>query len=257
VEIAEHIYGVSPSNMAASEWRARVDLAALYRLIALEGWDDLIFTHISCRVPGPEHHFLLNPFGVTFGEVTASSLVKIDLDGRPVDDPTAIVNPAGFVIHGAIHMARADAQCVVHLHTVDGAALSARREGLLPLTQHAMIIGEELAYHDYEGVVLDMDERERLVVDLGAKHLMILRNHGTLAVGPNCGAAWLLIYYLERACSMQLRAGADSADLVLPNQGVPTKVRSQSDAWFNGTLGAYAWPTFLRKLDRIDSAYRT
>jgi ribulose-5-phosphate 4-epimerase/fuculose-1-phosphate aldolase len=242
--------------MDFAEWRMRVDLAALYRLIALEGWDDLIFTHISCRLPGPEHHFLLNPFGMTFGEVTASSLVKIDLDGRPVDDPAAIVNPAGFVIHGAIHMAREDACCVVHLHTVDGAALSARREGLLPLTQHAMIIGQELAYHNYEGVVLDMDERERLVANLGDKHLMILRNHGTLAVGPNCGAAWLLIYYLERACSMQLRAGGDGGELVLPNQGVPAKVRAQSDAWFDGTGGSFAWPAFQRKLDRIDPGYR-
>lgn len=257
MEIGQEAYAQCPPGMNPHEWKIRVDLAALYRLVALEGWDDLIFTHISCRVPGPEHHFLLNPFGMTFGEVTASSLVKIDLDGRPVEDPAAVVNPAGFVIHGAIHMAREDACCVVHLHTVDGAALSARREGLLPLTQHAMIIGQELAYHEYEGVVLDMDERERLVADLGAKHLMILRNHGTLAVGPNCGAAWLLIYYLERACSMQLRASAGESDLILPIEGVPARVRSQSDAWFDGTGGAYAWPAFLRKLDRIDPGYRT
>lgn len=256
MEVGQDAYAQCPPGMDPDEWKTRVDLAALYRLVALEGWDDLIFTHISCRVPGPEHHFLLNPFGMTFGEVTASGLVKVDLAGRPVDDPAAIVNPAGFVIHGAIHMAREDACCVVHLHTVDGAALSARREGLLPLTQHAMIIGQELAYHDYEGVVLDMDERERLVADLGDKHLMILRNHGTLAVGPNCGAAWLLIYYLERACSMQLRAAADGGDLVLPNQGVPARVRAQSNAWFDGTGGAYAWPAFLRKLDRIDPGYR-
>lgn len=256
MEVSQDAYGQCPLSMNLEEWKTRVDLAALYRLVALEGWDDLIFTHISCRVPGPDHHFLLNPFGMTFGEVTASSLVKIDLDGRPVEDPAALVNPAGFVIHGAIHMARRDACCVVHLHTVDGAALSARSEGLLPLTQHAMIIGQELAYHDYEGVVLDMDERERLVSHLGTKHLMILRNHGTLAVGRNCGAAWLLIYYLERACSMQLRAIAGGGNVVLPNQSVPAKVRGQSDAWFDGTGGAYAWPAFLRKLDRIDSGYR-
>jgi ribulose-5-phosphate 4-epimerase/fuculose-1-phosphate aldolase len=257
MEVGQETYAQRPPGMDPDEWKMRVDLAALFRLVALEGWDDLIFTHISCRVPGPEHHFLLNPFGMTFGEVTASSLVKIDLSGRPVEDPTAIVNPAGFVIHGAIHMAREDACCVVHLHTVDGAALSARREGLLPLTQHAMIIEQELAYHDYEGVVLDMDERERLVADLGAKHLMILRNHGTLAVGPNCGAAWLLIYYLERACSMQLRASSGESDLILPGEGVPARVRSQSDAWFDGTGGAYAWPALLRKLDRIDPGYRS
>lgn len=243
--------------ISEGERQARIDLAALYRLVALEGWDDLIFTHISLRVPGPEHHFLLNPFGMMFGEVTASSLVKIDIEGNPVDSESAMVNPAGFVIHGAIHMARADAQCVIHLHTRDGAALSARSEGLLPITQHAMIIGGELAYHDYEGVVLDMDERERLVADLGSKHLMILRNHGTLAVGPNCGAAWLLIQYLERACAMQLRACALGDGLVLPNQGVPEKVHGQSGAWFDGTAGAFAWPAFLRKLDAIDPSYRS
>ena len=256
MDVDEAAYAQCPPGMRPEEWKIRVDLAALYRLVALEGWDDLIFTHISCRVPGPEHHFLLNPFGMTFGEVTASSLIKIDLDGQPVEDPAAVVNPAGFVIHGAIHMARTDACCVVHLHTVDGAALSARSEGLLPLTQHAMIIGQELAYHDYEGVVLGMEERERLVANLGTKHLMMLRNHGTLAVGPNCGAAWLLIYYLERACSMQLRATAGDGNILLPNPGVPAKVRGQSDAWFDGTGGSYAWPAFLRKLDRIDPGYR-
>jgi ribulose-5-phosphate 4-epimerase/fuculose-1-phosphate aldolase len=244
------------TQMSDGERQARVDLAALFRLVALEGWDDLIFTHISMRVPGPEHHFLLNPFGMMFGEVTASSLVKIDVEGKPVDAGSAMVNPAGFVIHSAIHMARPDAQCVVHLHTVDGAALSAREEGLLPLTQHAMIIGGELAYHDYEGVALDLDERERLVADLGSKHVMILRNHGTLAVGPNCGAAWLLIYYLERACSMQLRAMGNGSGLVRPHQGVPEKVHGQSAAWFDGTGGAFAWPSFLRKLDRIDPGFR-
>lgn len=256
MENASDSYSACPSGMNTNEWRARVDLAALYRMVALEGWDDLIFTHISYRLPGPEHHFLLNPFGALFGEITASSLVKIDREGNPVEDAGALVNPAGFVIHGAIHMARDDARCVVHLHTVDGAALSARREGLLPLTQHAMIIGEEVAYHDYEGVVLDMDERERLVANLGSKHLMILRNHGTLAVAPNCGGAWLLIYYLERACSMQLRAVAGDGAVVQPNQGVAQRVRGQSNAWFDGTGGAYAWPAFLRKLDRIDSGYR-
>lgn len=239
-----------------AERQARIDLAALYRLVALEGWDDLIFTHISLRVPGPEHHFLLNPFGTMFHEVTASSLVKIDVEGNPVDPGAAMVNPAGFVIHSAIHMARADAHCVIHLHTCDGAALSARAEGLLPLTQHAMIVGSKLAYHDYEGVALDLDERERLVADLGDNHLMLLRNHGTLAVGPNCSAAWLLMYYLERACSMQLRAQAGGGEIVMPNQGVSGKVAEQSCAWFDGSAGAFAWPALLRKLDAIDPRYR-
>jgi ribulose-5-phosphate 4-epimerase/fuculose-1-phosphate aldolase len=248
----DHIRGA----VSEEEWAVRVDLAAAYRLVAYYGWDDLIFTHLSARVPGPEHHFLLNPFGMMFGEVTASSLVKVDVAGNSVNPGRAMVNPAGFVIHSAVHMAREDAECVIHLHTIDGAALSAREEGLLPLTQHAMIIGGELAYHDYEGVALDLDERERLVADLGSKHVMLLRNHGTLAVGPNCGAAWLLIYYLERACSMQLRAMGDGTGLVRPQQGVPEKVHGQSAAWFDGTGGAYAWPAFLRKLDRIDPGYR-
>ncbi|MBI1252161.1 MAG: class II aldolase [Alphaproteobacteria bacterium] len=244
------------SELDEAERRVRVDLAALYRLVALEGWDDMIFTHISARVPGPDHHFLLNPYGLMFEEITASSLVKVDLEGRPVDDPNAIVNPAGFVIHSAVHMARDDAQCVMHLHTDDGAAVSARAEGLLPITQHAMMVRGALAYHDYEGVALDLDERERLVADLGDKHCMLLRNHGTLAVGPSCAGAWLVMYFLERACTMQIRAQAGGDNLSIPNQGVPEKVHEQSVSLFDGRAGQFTWPTLLRKLDRIDPSYR-
>jgi ribulose-5-phosphate 4-epimerase/fuculose-1-phosphate aldolase len=240
----------------ATEAEVRRDLAAVYRLVALHGWDDLIFTHISARVPGPEHHFLINPFGLRFEEITASSLVKIDVEGDPVEPTEHIVNPAGFVIHSALHMAREDAQCVIHLHTDDGVAVAAQEGGLLPLTQHAMMVQGEVAYHDYEGIAFDLDERERLVADMGAKHLMLLRNHGTLSVGVSCAAAWLAIYFLERACTMQIRAQSSGAKLVTPPQGVPEKVTEQSISLFQGSAGAFTWPAELRKLDRIDPGYR-
>ncbi|WP_397418573.1 class II aldolase/adducin family protein [Phenylobacterium sp.] len=240
-----------------SEAMVRQDLAAVYRLVALEGWDDLIFTHISARVPGPEHHFLINPFGLRFDEITASNLVKIDIEGNPVEPTPHTVNPAGFTIHSALHMARDDAQCVIHLHTDDGVAVAAQAEGLLPLSQHAMMVCGEVAYHDYEGIAFDLDERDRLVADMGEKHLMILRNHGTLAVGVSCAAAWLAMYFLERACTMQIRAQSSGARLVTPRQGVPEKVTSQSESLFTGSAGAFTWPALLRKLDDIDPSYRS
>jgi ribulose-5-phosphate 4-epimerase/fuculose-1-phosphate aldolase len=243
------------STSPTDEASVRRDLAAVYRLVALNGWDDLIFTHISARVPGPEHHFLINPFGLRFDEVTASNLVKIDLDGQPVTETPYMVNPAGFVIHSALHMAREDAQCVIHLHTDDGVAVAAQEDGLLPLSQHAMMVADEVAYHDYEGIAFDLDERERLVADMGEKHLMLLRNHGTLAVGVSCPAAWLAIYFLERACTMQVRAQSTGARLTQPRQGVPQKVTDQSTSLFTGTAGAFTWPALLRKLDQLDPSY--
>jgi len=238
-----------------TEAEVRRDLAAVYRLAALEGWDDLIFTHISARAPGPEHHFLINPFGLRFCEVTASNLVKVGLDGQPVEPGPHPVNPAGFVIHSALHMAREDAQCVIHLHTDDGVAIAAQADGLLPLSQHAMMVAGEVAYHDYEGIAFDLDERERLVHDLGDRHLMMLRNHGTLSVGPSCAAAWLAIYFLERACTMQVRAQSTGARLMTPNQGVPEKVTDQSRSLFDGSAGAFTWPALLRKLDAESLGY--
>ena len=246
---------MATSTSPNDEETVRRDLAAVYRLVALHGWDDLIFTHISARVPGPEHHFLINPFGLRFDEVTASNLVKIDLDGQPVAETPYAVNPAGFVIHSALHMAREDAQCVIHLHTDDGVAVAAQEEGLLPLSQHAMMVADEVAYHDYEGIAFDLDERERLLADMGEKHLMLLRNHGTLAVGVSCSAAWLAIYFLERACTMQVRAQSTGARLTQPRQGVPQKVTDQSTSLFTGTAGAFTWPALLRKLDQLDPSY--
>jgi ribulose-5-phosphate 4-epimerase/fuculose-1-phosphate aldolase len=243
-------------KVSAEEWTLRVDLAATYRLVALHGWDDMIFTHISARVPGPEHHFLINPYGLLFEEITASSLVKIDLDGNKVEESPYPVNPAGFTIHSALHMNRDDAHCIIHLHTTDGVAVSAQADGLLRIDQHAMMIANDVAYHDYEGIALDLDERDRLVHDVGDKHMMMLRNHGTLALGRSCPDAFLRMYYLERACSMQVRALAGGVKVNWPNQGVPEKTAGQGGQAFEGLLGALAWPALLRKLDRIDPSYK-
>lgn len=254
-----HDFSKSPvrDRVSAEEWQVRVDLAATYRLVAHYGWDDMIFTHISARVPGPEHHFLINPYGMMFNEITASSLVKIDIDGNIIMESPYFVNPAGFTIHSAIHGAREDAHCVIHLHSDDGCAVAAQKDGLLPLTQHAMIIGADLAYHTYEGIALDLDERSRLIADMGDKNLMLLRNHGTLTVGRTCADAFLRMYYLERACTMQVRAqAAGAANLNLPNQGVPEHTAGQSRMSFDGPVGRLAWPGLLRMLDREDSSFR-
>ncbi|RJF90480.1 class II aldolase/adducin family protein [Sphingomonas cavernae] len=251
----------SPSvrdQVSEEEWKIRVDLAAAYRLVALYGWDDLIFTHLSARVPGPEHHFLINPYQLMFEEITASSLVKIDTEGQPVMETPYMVNAAGFTIHSAVHMAREDAHSVMHLHTPYGQAVSAMEEGLLPHTQTAMIARHDIAYHDYEGIATDLDERERLVQDLGAKSAMLLRNHGTLTVGETVGRAFLRMYFLERACEAQvhmLSAGRDK--LNNPPQGTPEKVREQtSGPTMAMAADLLAWPALLRKLDRIDPAFR-
>jgi ribulose-5-phosphate 4-epimerase/fuculose-1-phosphate aldolase len=246
------------SQYAPGEWEARVDLAAAYRLVALYGWDDLIFTHLSARVPGPEHHFLINPYDMMFEEITASSLVKIDVEGNPVGKSEHPVNPAGFTIHSALHMAREDAAAVMHLHTPHGQAVSAMEFGLLPHTQTAMIANHDVAYHDYEGVATDLEERERLVADIGDKNAMILRNHGTLAVGDSVASCFLRLYFLERACEaqvMMLSAGKDNLNRV--HQGVEEKVAHQSNPkGMAGLAQKLAWPALLRKLDRIDPSFR-
>jgi ribulose-5-phosphate 4-epimerase/fuculose-1-phosphate aldolase len=245
-------------KVSAEEWKVRVDLAAAYRLIAYYGWDDLIFTHLSARIPGPEHHFLLNPYNLMFEEVTASSLVKVDTAGMPVDPSPFITNPAGFTIHSAIHMARADAHAVIHLHTPHGQAVSAHGEGLLPLTQTAMLVREDVAYHDYEGVAVDLDERERIVADLGDKGAMLLRNHGTLAVGETVGEAFLKIYFLERACEAQILAlSAGEGNLNNPPQGSPEVTAQQGKMGLKMAAGALAWPALLRKAYRLDPSFAT
>jgi len=241
-----------------AEWKVRVDLAAAYRLVADYGWDDLIFTHLSARVPGPEHHFLLNPYNLMFEEVTASSLVKVDMTGMPVEPTPFITNPAGFTIHSAIHMARADAHAVIHLHTPHGQAASAHAEGLLPLTQTAMLVRDAVAYHDYEGVAVDLDERERIIADLGDKGAMLLRNHGTLAVGETVGEAFIKIYFLERACQAQILAlSAGEGNLNNPPQGAPEVTAQQGKMGLKMAAGALAWPALLRKACRLDPSFAT
>lgn len=244
-------------EVSEEEWKVRVDLAAMYRLTALYGWDDMIFTHISHRVPGPEAHFLINPYGMFFEEMTASALVKVDLDGNIVQETPYFINPAGFTIHSAVHAAREDAHVVMHLHTDDGVAVSSQKEGLLPLNQTAMIVRHDLSYHDYEGIALDLGERERLVADLGETHNMILRNHGTMTVGDTAAECFLRMFFLERACTMQTRALSAGRDGVLDGtQEVQEVVRQQSNPEGAKTLAnMLAWPGLLRRLDRANPGY--
>lgn len=235
-------------KVSAEEWQARVDLAALYRLVALHGWDDLIYTHISARIPGPDHHFLINPYGMLFDEITASSLVKIDLEGNVLQETPYFINPAGFTIHSAIHAAREDAKFVMHLHSDQGVAVAAQKEGLLPLSQHALIVLPRLAYHDYEGIALNLDERERLVNDIGDKTLMLLRNHGTLSVGATAADCWVGMFFLERACKQQVMALSAGRDNVLfAPEASQAEVKGQVS---RGIGGGLAWPGCLRRLDR-------
>ncbi|MFO0576233.1 MAG: class II aldolase/adducin family protein [Polyangia bacterium] len=256
----------SGGGVSAEERRLRRELAAVYRLLAHFKMTDLIFTHVSLRLPGPERHFLINPFGLFFDEVTASSLVKIGLDGCAVEPTPFAVNPAGFVIHSAIHAAREDAHCIVHTHTRAGCAVAAQREGLLPLNQMSMEFYGQVAYHDYEGVSLDLDEQQRLVRDLGGKLVMILRNHGLLTVGGSPQQAFLRMYYLEKACEIQVSAQAGGTALVIPPQEVCAHAERQLNGSFptasqGNTPSAadgndLAWAALLRLLDRTDPGYK-
>jgi ribulose-5-phosphate 4-epimerase/fuculose-1-phosphate aldolase len=247
----------APRRDIDPERAIRVDLAAAYRLVALFGWDDIIFTHISARIPGPDHHFLINPYGMMFEEITASSLVKIGLDGNPIGESKYAVNPAGFTIHSAVHEAREDAGCVLHLHTPDGTAVATSREGLQPLNQTSQLVIGDLVYHDYEGVALDHDERPRLQKDLGNHNVMLLRNHGTLTVGRTIAEAFMRMYYLERACTMQVRTRMLGHDDYPTAQNVIDKNIALSRSDTSGrTANELAWPALLRKLDRIDAGFR-
>jgi ribulose-5-phosphate 4-epimerase/fuculose-1-phosphate aldolase len=245
------------SKVGEEEWQLRVDLAACYRLVAHFGWSDLIFTHISARVPGPEHHFLINPYGMMFDEITASSLVKIDLDGKKVLDSPFEINPAGFVIHSAIHAVRDNAKCVLHTHSVNGVAVSAQKDGLLPLSQQSAFVLSSLAYHDYEGVAVNADEKPRLVRDLGDKHFFMLRNHGLITVGPTIPEAFLMMYLFEAACMIQVRAQAGGSELIRIDSRVLSAAREGARTAMRGSGGALAWPALLRKLDRIDPSFRS
>lgn len=243
-------------SVSEEEWQTRVDLAAAYRLVALYGWDDLIFTHISARVPGGDHHFLLNPYGMMFEEVTASSLVKVDLQGNIVMESPYFVNPAGFTIHSAVHAAREDALCVMHLHTDNGIAVSAQKDGLLPISQQSLLALASLAYHDYEGLALNEEEKPRLVADLGNKSHMILRNHGLLTVGRTVAEAFLSMFILERACKIQILAQSGRSELIPVPPYILERVSTQLNAVTVGQGAQLTWPGLRRKLERIDPSYR-
>ena len=244
-------------EISADEWKIRVELAAAYRLVAHFGWDDLVFTHISARVPGAEHHFLINPYGMLFDEITASSLVKVDSDGNIVSETPYFINPAGFTIHSAIHSARADVGCVLHTHSLYGTAVSAQKQGLLPLSQQSLLPLSSLGYHGYEGIVLNEEEQPRLVADLGAKMFMILQNHGLLVCGATIADAFLRMYVLESACRIQILAqsgGQETASIAPP---VLQGIAAQAQAVTKGMGADLVFPGLLRKLDRLDPSYKT
>ena len=249
IESVKHL--VSPE-----EWALRVDLAACYRLAAHYGWSDLVFTHISARLPGPDHHFLINPYGLMFDEITASSLVKVDLQCNKLLDSPFPVNPAGFVIHSAVHEVRDDAQCVMHTHTRAGVAVSAQRCGVLPISQQSTFVLASLAYHDYEGVAFRDEEKPRLQADLGRANFLMLRNHGLLVAGKSIADAFLSMYTFESTCQIQISAQA-GGELVPVNPAIVSGVREAMRVQTGGQGGAFVWPSLIRKLDRLDPSYKT
>jgi ribulose-5-phosphate 4-epimerase/fuculose-1-phosphate aldolase len=242
-------------KVSADEWQLRCDLAAAYRLVAHFGWSDLVFTHISARVPGPEHHFLINPYGLMFDEITASSLVKVDQQCNKLSDSPFPVNPAGFTIHSCIHDGRPDVGCVLHTHTRAGVAVSAQQCGMLPISQQSTFVLPQLAYHDYEGVALRDDEKQRLQADLGDNSFLMLRNHGLLTVGPTVAEAFLAMYTFESACAIQISAQA-GGELVRVNPKIMETMPQVIKMVTAGQGALIAWPALLRKLDRIDASYR-
>jgi ribulose-5-phosphate 4-epimerase/fuculose-1-phosphate aldolase len=245
------------NQVSPEEWQLRVDLAACYRLVAAYGWSDLVFTHISARIPGPEHHFLINPYGLMFDEITASSLVKVDQQCNKLIDSPFPVNPAGFVIHSAVHEVREDAGCVIHTHTRAGVAVSAQKDGVLPISQQSTFVLGSLAYHAYEGVAFRDEEKPRLQADLGSANFLMLRNHGLLTVGKTIADAFLSMYTFESTCQIQIAAQAGGGELTQVNplivKGVAEAMRVQT----SGLGGAFAWPALIRKADRLDPSYKT
>ncbi len=241
--------------VSQEEWEARVNLAAAYRAVALFGWDDLVFTHISARVPGPEHHFLINPYGWLFEEITASSLVKVGLDGNKVMESPHPINPAGFVIHSAIHAAREDALCVMHTHSLNGVAISSQKNGLQPISQQSLFVLASLGYHNYEGVALRDEEKPRLTADLGSKMFLMLRNHGLLTVGGSAADAFLAMYMFEAACMIQVRAQG-GGELIPVAKPILDGIQAAAAVVTKNMGGQLAWPGILRKLDRVMPGFR-
>ncbi len=244
------------AQVSAAEWQARVDLAAAYRLVAAFKWDDLVFTHVSVRVPGADNQFLINPYGLMFEEITASSLVKIDTSGTKLDDSPYDVNPAGFTIHSAIHAVRHDAQCVLHTHTLNGIAVSAQKGGVLPISQQSIFVLASLGYHGYEGVALRDDEKPRLAASLGSNNFLMLRNHGLLTVGETVADAFLAMYLFEAVCTIQVRAMAGGTELIPVDPRIIAGAKAQASQGTRGVGGgALTWPGLLRRLDRINPGY--
>ena len=242
-------------QVSAAEWEARVTLAAAYRLVALHGWDDLVFTHVSARVPGPAHHFLINPYGMMFEEITASSLVKIDFDGNKVMDSPHEINPAGFTIHACIHAARPDVHCIMHVHSINGVAVSTQKEGLLPISQQSLLVLASLAYHDYEGIALNPEEQPRLVRDLGEKSYLMLRNHGLLTAGATPADAFLAMYLFEAACAIQVRAQSGGKELIPIPAPILAGIRAATAQVTRGQGSGLVWPGLRRRLDRQNPGY--
>ena len=241
--------------VSKEEWQLRVDLAACYRLVAAYGWSDLVFTHISARIPGPEHHFLINPYGLMFDEITASSLVKVDQQCNKLIASPFPVNPAGFVIHSAVHEARDDVQCVMHTHTRAGVAVSAQKCGVLPISQQSSFVLASLAYHDYEGVAFRDEEKPRLQADMGHANFLMLRNHGLLVAGKSIADAFLSMYTFESTCQIQLSAQA-GGELQHINPAIISGVAEAMRVQTGGMGGAFVWPSLIRKLDRLDESYK-
>ena len=247
-------------KVSPEEWQLRVDLAACYRLVAAYGWSDLIYTHISAKLPesvsGPEPQFLINPYGLMFDEITASSLVKVDMHCNKLIESPYPVNPAGFVIHSAVHEVRHDAQCVLHTHTRAGVGVSAQKQGLLPISQQSTLVLGSLAYHDYEGIAIRDDEKARLQANLGNANFLMLRNHGLLTVGKTIADAFLAMYVLESACKIQVDALAGGQELTQVNPRILEGVAHAMKVQSNGQGGLFAWPALLRKADRLDPSYK-
>ena len=249
------------SGISETEWQSRIDLAAAFRLVDLHGWSDLLATHLSARVPDADEQFLINPFGMLFEEITASSLIKVDADGNVLSNSDYSFNPAGFVIHSAVHMARENAMCVFHTHTQAGVGVATQKEGLLPLTQHALAVLAHTGYHDYEGIAMDLDERSRIASDLAENNILILRNHGLLTVGQTVGETFMWLYRAERACRMQIafqQTGVPPMEISEELQKA-TYERNRFNNSEQGyrTIGKLEWPALLRKLDRIDCSYKS
>jgi len=242
-------------TVSKEEWQLRCDLAAAYRYVAMEGWDDLIFTHFSVRVPGTEAEFLINPFGIVFEDITASSLVRIDQQGRPLHPTPYLVNPAGFVLHSTIHAARNDAHCILHTHTPEGVAVSCQKEGLLPISQTALSVYFDVAYHDYEGIVFDADEKKRLLPNVGDKNCIILRNHGLLALGKTLPEAFMRLYFLQRACEVQILAQSGGGDLVHLGKQVIDRVSQQTQG-VGDMIAKLSWDAVISRVEEICPDYK-